>query len=274
MKTKQAPLLVDGHVHFHDCYDKARFFDGASRNFAAAARKLAPKGAAGGCLAFTESAWAHHFRAFRDQPDSLAPPNWRFDQTAEDFSLWARHEDGTSLVLLGGRQLVTADGLEVLAVGTAAEFADGLGTAEAIAAVRESDALIVLPWGFGKWWFARGRIVAQIIDSIDREGFYLGDNGGRPNLSLRPRLFGYASGRGIRVLPGSDPLPFPDQAPTAGSFGFVLDTQVDPQRPGASIKAAIRAHEGAFEPFGGGGSLLSFCRQQVAMQIVKRRRDP
>lgn len=273
MKSAADTVLVDAHVHYHDCFDTARFFDGARRNFAVAATRLGHAADTRGCLAFTESAWDHHFREFREHASRLAPPGWRFDQTEEDFSLIATHDDGASMVMLAGRQLVTADGLEILALGTAQEFPDGLDTRNAIMAVQESGALAVLPWGFGKWWFSRGRIAAQIIDSTEGEAFFLGDNGGRPGLSLRPGLFRRGRRRGIRVLPGSDPLPFADQSAAVGSFGFVLAGHLDPQRPGASIKAAILEHRGEFEPFGRGENLFRFCRQQVAMQVVKRRRS-
>ena len=266
-------LLVDAHVHYHDCFDIARFFDGAQRNFAAAASRLGRAADTRGCLLFTESAWDHHFRAFREYATHLAPPGWRFDQTAEDYSLIAQRDDGASLVMLAGRQLVTADGLEILAIGTAEEFADGLDTREAIAAVQARGALAVLPWGFGKWWFTRGRIAGEIIDSTEGEAFFLGDNGGRPELSPQPSLFRRGRRRGIRVLPGSDPLPFSNQSAAVGSFGFVLAGRLDAQRPGDSIKAAILGHAGEFQTYGRGENLVSFCRQQVAMQVVKRRRS-
>ena len=266
-------LLVDAHVHYHDCFDTARFFDGAQRNFAVAATRLGRVANTRGCLAFTESAWDHHFRAFREHASRLAPPGWRFDHTSEEYSLIANRNDGASIVILAGRQLVTTDGLEVLAIGTAEEFADGLDTREAIAAVQACGALAVLPWGFGKWWFKRGQIAGEIIDSIEAEAFFLGDNGGRPGLSPQPSLFRRGRRRGIQVLPGSDPLPFTDQSAAVGSFGFVLAGRFNEQRPGDSIKVAILEHAGEFERFGRGESLISFCRQQVAMQLDKRRRS-
>ena len=37
-------VLVDGHVHVHECFDVAGLFDAAAANFAAAARALRPGG--------------------------------------------------------------------------------------------------------------------------------------------------------------------------------------------------------------------------------------
>jgi hypothetical protein len=273
MTPRAEILLVDAHVHYHGCFEAAQFFEGARRNFAAAATVLGHAAWMRGCLAFTESAWDHHFQAFREHANRLAPPRWRFEHTKEDFSLIANRDDGTSMIMLAGRQLVTADGLEVLAIGTAKEFADGLDTREAIAAVQDSGALAVLPWGFGKWWFKRGSLAEEIIDTAERKAFFVGDNGGRPTLSSQPSLFRRARQRGIRVLPGSDPLPFSSQSATVGSFGFVLAGHLDEHQPGESIKAAILKHDGEFQHFGRGESLISFCRQQIAMQIVKRRRS-
>jgi len=265
--------LVDAHVHYHDGFDAARFFDGALRNFRVAATRLGRPADSPGCLAFTESAWDHYFRAFHDHASRLAPPGWHFDHTAEDYSLIARRDDGASVVMLAGRQLVTAQGLEILAIGTATEFADGLDTREAIRAVQACGALAVLPWGFGKWWFKRGKIAREIIDSTGVDAFFLGDNGGRPGLLPQPGLFRRGRRRGIRILPGSDPLPFTDQSATVGSCGFVLAGSIDPEYPGDSIKSAILEHTGEFESFGRGESIVRFCRHQVAMQVVKRRRS-
>ncbi|HWN37689.1 MAG TPA: hypothetical protein VNP02_04275, partial [Gammaproteobacteria bacterium] len=47
-------LLVDAHVHVHECFDVARVFDAAAANFAAAARALAGERAYDAVLCLVE----------------------------------------------------------------------------------------------------------------------------------------------------------------------------------------------------------------------------
>lgn len=76
----------------------------------------------------------------------------------------------------------------------------------------------------------------------------------------------------MTILPGSDPLPFPDHAGRAASAGFVLSGETDPHRPGASVRAGLAALD-RDPPFVGvrQGS-LAFVADQVRMQL--RRSDP
>lgn len=265
-------ILVDGHVHYHDGFDPTRFFDGARAHFDAAARELGLPAQTPGCLMFTESAWDHAFRAFRDASAAHLPAGWTLEAAEEAHSLFARREDGGLLLLVAGRQVVTREGLEILALGTDREFEDGLATRRALDAVRESGAIAVLPWGFGKWWLGRGALVREIVGEARSPELFLGDNAGRPRLAPRPALFRRAAARGIGVLPGSDPLPFASETGTAGCYGFRVAGELDPERPARSLDAAIRTHKGPFAGFGRRTGIARFGRHQVAMQWVKRSR--
>ncbi len=248
--TSSSVALVDSHVHFHACYDLSAFLDGALRNF--------PRGGTG-YLLLTESAGAQWFRRWRD---GLKAQGWRFEPTTEEESLRAVSGAGESLILIAGRQIVTRERLEVLALGRDVEVPDGLPMRDALERIRESGALPVLPWGFGKWWGRRGAVVAEALDQ-DGE-LFLGDNGGR--LGLEPRLFRQARRLGIRVLPGSDPLPFSRHEGLAGSYGFVLPQAVDLERPASTLLRRIR-ESGQPLAFGRRAGLPRFLRDQVGMQL-------
>jgi hypothetical protein len=245
--------LVDSHVHFHACYDLPAFLDGALRNF----RKA---GAGTGHLLLTESAGAHWFRRWRDGLN--AGGGWRFEPTREEESLRVLNGSGDRMVLVAGRQIVARERLEVLALGRDLELPDGLPLVETLERVRESGALPVLPWGFGKWWGRRGMVVAE---TLERDGeLFLGDNGGR--LGLDPVLFRRARRLGVRVLPGSDPLPFARHAGLVGSYGFVLPQAVDLDRPAEILLRHIR-ESGQPRAFGRRAGLPRFLRDQVGMQL-------
>lgn len=264
------PLLVDAHVHVYDCFDQTVFFDSALENFraAAAAQGLGPE--ASGCLLLSEAAGDHYFRRYLAEAGGSTHGPWQFCRTDEDSSLVAVREGGGELLLIAGRQIETAERLEVLALGSDRDFPDGLPIGATLDAVLESQALAVLPWGFGKWWFGRGVLMKQLVGSIDPGRVFLGDNGGRPGLAPGPRLFQTAKARDIKILPGTDPLPFPSEAAKPGRFGFLLEGEVDRRRPAESVKRLTWAQRAQPRVYGRLESLAPFCRHQVLMQIRKR----
>jgi len=158
----------------------------------------------------------------------------------------------------------------VLALATLEEFPDGLPFHDALARVRWSGALTVVPWGFGKWWFYRGALVESVVCRSERPGICLGDNAGRPDFGGRPRLFREAEARGIPVLPGSDPLPLPEQADRAGSYGFLLTEGFDEQHPAQSLRRTLLALEQQPRTFGRRRDLTGFCRDQFALRLGRR----
>jgi hypothetical protein len=262
-------LLVDGHVHVHACFDLSRFLDRAARNFEAVATDRAAGRIPPGVLMLTESAGDAVFATLRER----APERhgaWTIDRATEPIALDARRDDGARLVLVAGRQIATADGLEVLALGTVRTFADGRPLHDSIREAREAGAIAVVPWGFGKWSFGRGALVRRLVEEEDPATFFVGDNGGRPQWGPRPRAFALAEAHGIRVLPGSDPLPLPDHVDRAGSYGFALACPAALERPAGWLLGELRSPATRPVPFGRGAPLLSFVRNQVLMQVRKR----
>ena len=275
MTGDRVPLLIDGHVHVYEAFDRTRFLDGAAANFrrTAAELGLAPRSAVAGCLMMTEKPIHHVFREFRAEADGDRPPSaapWRFQRTGEPESLLARHPDGETLLILAGRQVETRENLEVLALAADLEFPTDLTLPEALKTVLDSPALAVLPWGFGKWWSRRGRIIEAALEHGAAGRLFLGDNSGRPLLYPTPRIFGDAAARRIWNLPGTDPLPFESEQARAGTLGFVLACTIDEERPAAAIRAAVCALNEQPQIFGGLESLARFARNQVKMQLQKR----
>jgi len=269
------PFLVDAHTHIYDCFDKAAFFRGASANFQHAARHLGRPSAPIGCLLLTERQDGHYFRQIYDGVDTDNVGGWVFSRTAEDCSLLAQRHDGseTELLIVAGRQVATRERLEVLALGTGETFSDGLALPMALAAVVESGAVAVLPWGFGKWWFDRGRQIRNALDAGVPGQVFVGDNGGRPGLIPRPKQFGIAARRGIFDLPGSDPLPFRSEEARAGSFGFILDGAIDRLRPADGLKKLIRRQSTQPTLYGQQESVQRFVVNQLRIHALKRTRS-
>lgn len=265
-------LLADAHVHFYPCFDRDAFLSAAAANLEAAATSLGAS-AFDGFLLLTEGAGERFFTEWRAAAARAPTGRWRFSATSEEEVLLARDPRGRRLALVAGRQVVSREGLEVLALGTLATFPRGLGFEEALDAAREAAPLVVIPWGFGKWWLRRGERVAAALDRLAPGEIYLGDNGGRPALAPRPTLFRRAEARGVGILPGSDPLPFPGQAGRAGRVGFAVEGARGEALSWAALLRALRS-DGAVRPFGRYESIPRFLRNQAAMQLVKRRRPP
>lgn len=273
-----ASLLIDAHVHLHDCFDLDSFFEQAHHNFQQAARERgwAPPT---GVLMLTESEGVDGFgrlagMAGGSSVKAGAPStSWAIEATGDPAAL-AVTSGNRRLLLVAGRQVVAREGLEVLLLGTKSFVPDGQPIRDVLAQGAALGALRVIPWGAGKWWFGRGRLLRNLMTAVvPGDGFFLGDGGGRPFFWSTPSHFREAERRGIAILPGTDPLPFPHQTGRAGSYGFRLEgAALDLSSPGEGIKAALRQPVPRLTPFGRRERLAPFVRNQIAMQQRKRRR--
>jgi hypothetical protein len=263
-------LFVDAHVHIYDVYDLDALFDAAVENFEHAARSAGlADGPREAMLLLTETARDHAFDTLAS--GERAPVRWKIATTAEPAVLRAYLDPNTFIWLVAGRQVATREDLEVLALGTTRRFPDREPIETSLAASEESAALTALPWGFGKWWGARGGIIENLMRAPRKRAIFLGDNGGRLALSTRPRLFGIGERSGLKVLPGTDPLPFHGQERRVGSFGLMLSHWDSGGRPLEQLAARLRAEPKTPREFGGLTGVLPFVKLQIAMQLRKRR---
>lgn len=256
-------VLADAHAHYYPAFGWDRFLDAATRNFTRAAAHPAAR-----CLLFAERAEDDELHRLLTGRGRDLPRRWTIARTPEPGSLIASHAD-THIHLIAGRQLRTAESLELLALCTDRRFPDGLPIAQALQAAAAADALPVLPWGLGKWWFRRGRVIAQLIRPQPHPVFF-GDTSSRPAHTPAPRHFCAAARAGWHVLPGADPLPHPAEATIAGSYGFAIDGPFDPDHPAASLRALLTAPTAEPRPFGRRRSLPGVVRSQLALRFAPR----
>jgi hypothetical protein len=265
-------FLIDAHVHCHGCFAAPAFLDHAAAGFTAAARGLDLAARPIGWLLFAELPDDHYFDDLRH--GRLESPGWTLAATREDASLIARRPDGTTIVLVAGRQATTSEGLEVLALGSDAPLADGERLATTIERVRASGAVAVLPWGFGKWWGRRGRTITRYLETAAGGGVFLGDNASRPEVLPAPPQFAQGAARGLFVLPGSDPLPLSAAVAKVARYGCVLEGAVDAARPAAGLLRLLTDLSRQPASFGRRDGLAACLVKQVAMQWRKRRQAP
>lgn len=264
-----AVTLVDAHAHLHPCFPLEVFLEGAWENFSRAAAAIG-RPLAEGVLLLAQLSGDERFEVLAAQAALPAAgggraPAWALEPTAEGESLVARRGEGARLVLVCGRQIRTREGLEVLALASGRRFEDGTPAAQAIAAAFDAHAIPVLPWGVGKWLGSRGRVVRGLIDQA-APGLCCGDSANRPRFWPRPRLLTRAAGRGLRVLPGSDPLPLPSEAARAGRFGLALAGPLSAERPAAELAARLADPVESLCAFGRLESPLRFAANQLALR--------
>ena len=262
-------VLVDAHVHIHDVFLGERFLDAAAANFRKASNELRADGEVVGCLMLAESAGVDRFAEMAD--GRLQTGSWQIVPTAEGESLAATKPGALPLFLIAGRQIATAVRLELLALGTRAIFPDRAPLRDTLAAVAESGAVAVAPWGFGKWTGARGRLIAELLSDGLEVRLYAGDNGGRPRRSRRPRLFAVAERHGKLVLPGTDPLPFPGEVTKVGRYGFVADVHLDRRRPLAALRRWLERQEQSPRSYGELEGVWTFAQRQIGIQYRRLR---
>ncbi len=275
MNTNPPLIIIDSHVHIHDCFDLSTFFESASSNCQDHATTQQHHDPFIGVMLLTESSWDHWFHTlatWADQGKTITNDSntiWSIHRTEEDFTLLARSTQGMNLLIVAGRQIVTKEKLEVLALLTSQSFQDGISIQEAIQQVKGSGGVPVIPWGFGKWWGARGQILTELLSSPVMRDVFLGDNSGRPSFLPYPSQFSMASEQGIRIFPGSDPLPFVSENGRPCSVGFSVKRELDETRPGADLKKILQDPNTAMTPYFHHEGLFRFIKNQVSMQLVK-----
>lgn len=268
-------VLIDAHVHIYNCFDLSFFLDSAYKNFLKAQNSISETGQFVGVLLLTETVkhnWFEKLKAEAENPDpkkarSATFGDWTFKPTDEPCSLIATTSDNKQLIIIAGRQVVAAERLEVLALGTEKHFADGLPINDVIKSVYETGAIVVLPWGFGKWLGKRGAIIQKILEQEKNIPLYLGDNSGRLGLLPTPQHFKFARGERIFILPGSDPLPFPSESSKPGSYGFILDGTINIKAPASALKEMLSANTDDLMTYGKLESPFRFFKHQFTMQF-------
>lgn len=265
-------VFVDSHVHIHKSFNLPEFFDATWQNVLAAWQLTGDVEHPQAVLMLTEEAGVNWFEAlFRREKkitDSLR--DWKIQFSVEDCSLLLQKDAACSICLIAGRQIQTNEGLEVLALAVRRTIEDNQAMNETIIRVRNAGGLPVIPWGFGKWIGARGKVIDQLIRDVGKGDLYIGDNGGRPWFLKEPKQFEASTRKGLKILRGSDPLPFAREYRRAGSYGFYFVGELSEDKPAEALKQKLADPLFKLHTYGDPERLGNFIRNQLLMQIKKR----
>ncbi|MEL6497045.1 MAG: hypothetical protein AAF937_07625 [Planctomycetota bacterium] len=251
--------LVDGHVHLRSRFNVSEILSAAVENFDAIAARTADVHAV---LLLAEAVGEESFArlAAHDRPVG----RWRFDESDERCVLDAERDDGRRLAIVNGRQWTCDNKLEVLTMGGDLRLRDGMPLEACIEAGLGEGALVVLPWGFGKWTGERRR---RVIAAIDRFGssLVIGDSAARPGRS--DAVLEHARGGGLPVLPGTDPLPISPHRRRIGRYGLQLAGS--PPRTGrrAWLESQIRSSQPGTRTIGSRDSLPAAIATQLRLRL-------
>ena len=262
-------ILIDTHVHIYDCFNVTELLQSAWNNFYSHQSSEHFTGV----LLLTETAKDHWFSQtsarIKEQPtQSLSLGSWTLTLTEEDTSMQASNLQGQQLWLIAGRQIITAEKLEVLALITAQTFADNQPLERTLQSIQSTGGIAVLPWGVGKWIGKRGQLIDDLLCHQRPASFFLGDNSGRPQFWPRPAYFQKIEQQGRQILPGTDPLPIASEATRPGSFGLSFPGTLTAGTPAEQIKAMLLSPATAWQPYGTLEAPLRFVRNQLAMRGV------
>lgn len=247
-------VAFDTHVHIYPHYAVGQLLNAACRHL----RLVAPA-AERYALCLTERAGHSAFADFA--AGTRAVPGWTFQPAAEPHLLRAQSDQGAHLYLLAGRQIITAERLELLALGTDNRIPDGQPARTVLDLARKSDALPVLPWGLGKWLGARGDLVRQLVNEAQPGDVALADTYLLPAYAPRPPVLREAARRGFRILAGTDPLDRADEEDIAGRYGVEVEGAWSDAAPTSALLDLLRDARHPLRIIGRRGSLCETLKR-------------
>lgn len=228
-------LIADTHVHVYPCHDSARTFKSLLENLQALSVSAAK------ALFLTERADCHFFRDLAEGRVEPPVPGTAFSVSAERECVTLGRTEGGDMVIFAGRQIVTRERLEILALTLDQPFPEGETAEAVIAAVLQAGGVPVLSWAPGKWFFGRGRVVASLIERFKPGELLIGDTSLRPIGWPEPILMRRARRAGLTVLAGSDPLPVAGEEIHAGCYASLLDIDLEDNTPVVAIRRAFKS---------------------------------
>lgn len=225
--------IADTHVHIYPHYDLHAFLVQACRNLdrcvtsqvSATAHPLPIR-----VLYLAESAGCDWYHQILNGQIPL-PGDWSLHPARSASCLTFSHADHGELHIVPGRQMATAERLEVLGLAMSTPVPDGFPLPQTLARIKAAGGTPVLPWAVGKWLFQRGRTLENLLRTSPPDRFLLGDSAMRPAPGPLPRLMRLARDLDFALTAGSDPLPLPGEEQLVGTFALSTNTRFSPDTP-------------------------------------------
>jgi hypothetical protein len=144
------------------------------------------------------------------------------------------------LLLFAGRQVATAEGLELLSLASDRDIPDALPFPEATTRVLAAGGIPVLPWAPGKWSGFRRPIIRKAIEAMAGHSLLICDSSIRPAFFPDPGLFRFAHRLGVPLVAGTDTFPVAGEEELIGRYATVLDGDFPPESAADALPALLR----------------------------------
>lgn len=258
-------IIIDAHVHLYPVFNMERVVNSAWAQLSS--WQTAPDSPK--CLLLTERSDCAVFSQIKQQPTCAG---WQVQVLAPEAVLLLG-PDRQKLCLLAGRQIVTAESLEVCCLLSNLQLPDRqFSTRETIRRVLQAGGVAALNWAPGKWLFGRGQLVAGLLNEFTSQELLIGDTSMRPTFWATPRLMQQAKRKGFRILAGSDPLPFSGEEENIGRYACRLQASWQEEQPVAALRQALTDPTIAIEPVGRRSAALEFIGRQLRIMREKKSR--
>ena len=272
---EKTTLAIDGHVHLYSVFDLKTAVESGRSNLLSNASKKSKRGnKTVPVWLLVERSDADFFEKLINNPGKYEADGFRFVKGKDDLTIEVRKDEEIVLYIFAGRQLVTAENLEVLSLISNLNIGDKEKPLdEVIQAVKDSGGIPTLNWAPGKWFFNRGKVIARQIRERENKEIFFGETTLRNTLWPKPALMRQAEQKGFRVIAGSDPLPFSGEEKRIGSFGFVLDGVFDPAKPAESVRKALAKSQPPLNLLGKRNNVFTFAVRQYKIMAEKKTRE-
>ncbi len=258
----QKTFIIDAHVHIYPNFDVTTAITSSLKN----AANLGINDATNIWL-LTERSDCSFF----ENLEAVDLNGFSIKRTADNCAIVKNDVDQPVLTIFAGRQLVSADNLEVCALATTFRLPDrALNTADTIRAVREAGGFAAINWAPGKWFGTRGQIVSTIFESEQPHALFISDTTMRPSIWPTPALMAGAQKRGFRVICGSDPLPFAGEEKFISSYVSVASADVKTDDPQEFVKAVLQNVSVDITASGRRSAPLTFLKRQKKIMAEKK----
>jgi len=264
-------ILVDSHVHIHECYNLKDFLKYTFQNFSNHAAQIDDSVNWLGVLFLTEINDVNYFDYLTDskQKFNLEKFGYTIISTLENNSFVISNKLKQKVIVIAGKQIIAQNGIEILALGTRNNFVEKEKLNLTIEKIIESNSVSVIPWGVGKWLGKRKDIIQKFLGDFKDIPFFLGDNSGRPNIWPEPHLFNLGSKMGKLVLPGTDALAITKEVSKTGSYGFYFNEDISLEKPYESVSTYLYNLKEQPNYFGKLETPFRFLKNQFTMQKQK-----
>lgn len=246
-------IVADTHLHLYHSYNLAF----AMRECVLHLSSLAPEAVCAGFL--SERSDCHLYRELSDAGGALSID----DVTVKPVAgcLEVQCFNAPSLYLMPGRQLVTAERLELLCLCVDADIPDGLPAETAVHRIHEVGGVAVLTWAVGKWLFGRAAVVQSLLDKFSASELLVGDSAMRPVFWPTPGPMRAAVNSGYRIIAGTDPLPAAGEESVMGSYASLMDAEFNSQDPAKSLRSALTDADAMLSSVGRRSGAIEFVRR-------------